>query len=233
MNLIDELLQRGAQWSISAKTRTQKEGVLALSRYLEVSIQLSAASQDVVLSEFNIHTTLSVEQMLAATLKKHAPQHPALLLWFKSKGNVPVKLQLTKKQLDEELGYAMHVGLRKLADSHCSVITWNALHHLHSDDRVALWDALRKTLEKQIKLQREAHKPVTRRILAEVIKNEAIKVLENLPGEWYKNGATRSRSEKFARSMMLGGCQITEMDEWMYGWLGYVLEDVEEDDAED
>jgi len=30
---------------------------------------------------------------------------------------------------------------------------------------------------------------------------------------------------------MEAACALTEIDEWMYGWLGYVLEEVEEVEA--
>ena len=156
---------------------------------------------------------LSVEHMLAVLMKTQLPDNPVLRAWLLSRGNVPVELQL--ESLDD-LAPAMHTGLRKLADSKQSIITWNALHHLHAQDRGAFWDAARQVVEAAF----AARRPPTRRTLAQALQQRLVELD-------YESGERRSPEEEFARRALHAGCALTGIDEWMWGWLGYVVKDRE------
>lgn len=46
--------------------------------------------------------------------------------------------------------------------------------------------------------------------------------------DWEGRDIERSRLERFALLAMHAACELTELDEWMWGWLGYVVEDLQE-----
>lgn len=165
------------------------------------------------------HQNNAPEYAIAGTLKALAPDHPGLLAWFDSHGNYPVHL---KEGVFECIPEAMHTALRKLADSKQSVITWNAIHQMKDSDCEALWNDVTECLTKAFE-----NKPNTnRRGLARSLQSV---VTESLERSFSDSRSTRTPAQSFALMAMSAACSLTEIDEWMYGWLGYVVEEAPED----
>lgn len=228
MNLLHELSRAGATWSLQndvqpvfpdAPDDTRRAHTLLLT------VRLTAEAAPLQ-QHFNVHTELTVEQMVAALLKKQARDHALLRAWLDSKGNVPVALDIPPEAF-EYIGEPMHTALRKLADSKASVVTWNSLHHMHSDDRVALWVAAGEVVKKAF----VDGKVPSRRNLAAALKERLLAVLDERRFAQLQDDAGRAvkrlPAEDYALLMMQTGCELTDIDEWMWGWLGYVVKDAE------
>lgn len=234
MNLLQELADTSMTWTLETSSRphplnpSRQQNTVLLS--VKPHQEAPAVGMHFALSGFG--ELPSLESMVVRWLKANMPDHPLLRAWFDSKGNVPVKLALSKEDL-QYIGYSMHTGLRKLADTTQSVITWNALHHMADEDRSALWTAVAEMVEKAFSTK----KLPTRRAVANKLREEVLRVLDTRDAPVYDAGDgrmekyKRTEGESFALRMMHQGCKLTGMDEWMWGWLGYVVEDVEDEQA--
>lgn len=225
MNLLHEIAKTGYTWTIA--NALQVDVVDEKRKRLSILLTVKDASGQSAEMHFPIHTDLTLERMVAVLMKKHFQKEPALRAWLDSKGNVPCKLTLTDEQLGEEVGYAVHVALRKLADSKQSVITWNAIHHLAPEDRGFLWKTCETILREQVLAKTKAP---TRRNVATAFRDALTEALNNRRYEQLKDErgreVKRSEAEAFALLMLIAGVELTDIEEWMWGWLGYVLEDV-------
>jgi hypothetical protein len=228
MELLSALAKTDLTWTLEKSSRPYEPNPKHTEHTAKLTV-IAAPGAEPVEMHFRCqqgYKPLSLEHMMAQLMKKHLKDHPVLREWLDSKGNVPVKLNLTDEDL-QYIGQPMHTGLRKLADSKQSVITWNALHHMHSDDRVALWVAAADVVRKAF----ADGKTPTRRNLATALKERIIVVLEEqrykeVTDERTNRPGKRSSQEEFAYRMFQAGVELTEMEEWMWGWLGYVVEDV-------
>ncbi len=222
MNLLRNLQSAGISWALCPSSKKMSPS----SKRESPTLKLEVAGEGRTLERhFHVETPLKTEQMLAVLLKEEWPDLPALREWLDSKGNVPVELEPSAM---ESIAECMHTALRKLADSKQSVITWNALHQMHYADRVAMWDALRKYLNEQF----AGGSSPTRRKLAQGLKEV---VISSLDEQLYvdpcnERGRTEKREphERFALLAMSAACELTDIEEWMWGWLGYVVKDKEE-----
>jgi hypothetical protein len=172
-------------------------------------------------------TGTPLEEMLRLAFKKHYPNHPLYLEWLERAGYAQVRFIENLK--DYEIGEIVHTALRKCADSKESVITWNAIHHMATDDVAALWAAIRAYLD------RFASAPsMERRELAEGLKKVVIECLEDRAALSLRSAGERRierlPAEAFALRMLTVGCEMTSIEEWMYGWLGFIVEEIEEDE---
>jgi hypothetical protein len=226
MNLVYELARTAFSWSLANSQESyevaHKPGTMRTRATMLMTV-IAEPGAVPVQHHFSVNSPLSIEHMLAHIMKAHFKEHPVLKAWLDSKGNVPVELE---PHALECVGEAMHTGLRKLADSKQSIITWNALHKLHPHDRVAIWETAAKVL-------REAFaegKPPTRRQLAKTLQAEIQKVTDELrwdkPRDEEGVEVERKPLQDFGLQMMYAGCALTDFDEWMWGWLGYVVKDV-------
>ena len=224
MHLFQALTDAAFTWSLENATRPLTSNPNRTQPTLLLKVVATPGAQALEM-HFPIHTEQSLEQMVVSLMKKHLPTHPLLRQWLDSRGNVAVQCLLKTDEDFDCIGVPMHTGLRKLADSKQSVITWNALHHLHSDDRVALWTAAAAVVREAF----ATGKTPKRRALAEALKNRIIEVSRGRRFATVNDdeGAEVKRKplEDFALLMFNVGCEMTDMDEWMWGWLGYVLED--------
>lgn len=230
--LLQELQKAGASWKIEPVV----EPVSPTSQHtcLYILATITKPDQTVIQHRFHRSITSGVEKMIAHLMKEQWRDGPGLQAWLESKGNVPVKLNANALDNLPEL---MHVALRKLADSKQSVITWNALHQMHSSDRAALWDAAQKTVSEafqsleQDPTQKPA-RPPTRRRLATTLKEAVIAALDECRSKDVRDAdgdpVRRKDRENFALLAMQAACELTDMDEWMWGWLGYVVDDADE-----
>jgi hypothetical protein len=222
MNLIQALANTPLRWTLEpVETLSPRDSRLPMLR-MTVTPEPGATQ---LVRDFRIGDARTPESMMALLMKEHMPKDPVLRKWLDSKGNVPVELE---HGAIENVAECMHTALRKLADSKQSCITWNALHHMHFSDRTVLWNAVRQVLT-------EAYapgKPVTRRHLGTMLRDKVIAITDELR---YKDevqddaGDTvkRKKLETFSLLMLHLGCEMTELEEWMWGWLGYVVKDVE------
>jgi hypothetical protein len=227
MNLLKALAETPLTWQLEKSSRPREPGSTSTlpTLLLTVVAQPGAAPLS---KHFPVYTDLSVEQMMAVLLKAQLRDNPVLVEWLASKGNEPVRLALSDDALDG-IGEPMHTALRKLADSTASVLTWNALHHVHTDDRVAVWAAAASVVRDAFA---NNGRP-TRRNLAASLKDHLITVLKSRPFEPVRDATgkaeTRTPAQDFALRTLWAGCELTDMDEWMWGWLGYVVEDMPEE----
>jgi hypothetical protein len=211
MSLVDELARTACQWKIEP----------AGSGRVTVSLRESARGPFVT-REFSTHREVTVENLLSTTLRRDLPLAPAYLAWRASCGAVPARFA---KGIEDWFAEAVHTGLRKLADTKQSVLTWNAIHHLATGDRIKLWTTISAVVE-----EAKAEDPTPTRLqVAQSLKERVCKTLRNLRDEVLENpgeiSCKRSQSEDFALLMLETGCELTSIEEWMSGWLGYLWAD--------
>jgi hypothetical protein len=208
MSLVDELARTACQWKIEP----------AGPGRVIVSLR-EGARGPLVTREFSTHREVTVENLLSTTLRRDLPLAPAYLAWRTSCGAIPARFA---QGIEDWFSEAVHTGLRKLADTKQSVLTWNAIHHLAAGDRIKLWTAIGAVVEEA---KAEAPAP-TRLQVAQSLKERVCKALRNLRDELLENpgepARKRSSSEEFALLVLETGCEMTSIEEWMSGWLGYL-----------
>lgn len=220
MNLIQALARTPLRWTLEcAETASTRNSVV-----MRMTV-IAEPGATPVTRDFALNNDLQPEGMMSLLLKQYLPKHPVLREWLDSRGNVPVELE---SEILDSVSECMHTALRKLADSKQSSIAWNALHHLHPSDWAALWDGVRQVLTDAY----APWKPVTRHALATALRDKVIAVTDErrfqtrVPddeGELVE----RKKLQSFSLLMLHLGCELTEMNEWMWAWLGYVVKDVE------
>ncbi len=225
-HLLQQLSRAGATWTLHPTIhRWTDEPTERSSLALRMTIDFGEG--DTCSWHFAAGATLTLEQMAAVTLKR-SPAHaklPLLQTWLRYKGNVPVKL--AHPQVLDCLPEAVHTALRKCADSKQSVISWNAIHHLHPLDLNALWTAIEQHLKQAVALPNGLS---NRRRLAQGLKDVVIQALDKryYAEELIRGPERRKDIETFALRALHAACELTELSEWMYGWLGFVFDDVPE-----
>lgn len=220
MNLLYELARAGIRWSITdAKAETSRG-----TPYNCLQANLVLEDCTTYTRKFNIYVEGGPEAMLSSVFYEHAPKHPVYQAWRRSRGVYRVKL--VEGVLDE-LGPAIHTALRKCADSKQSVITWNAIHYLHPFDWSTLLEGLRKGLAEYM-----AEKPRTWAQVGSFLRETTLAQLETLQYTNPQNdkGREEKRTEfqTYALRSFAAACHLTEKDEWVFGWAGYL---VTEDDS--
>jgi len=220
MNMLRVLADTPLRWSLTVQEVPYKDTDKTVPRQVLTVVRVPCAEP--VTMQFLPEARFTPDAMLAAFLAKHDPENPVLKQWHDSRGEMPVELE---PYALEELGGVMHTALRKLADSKQSVITWNALHHVHPDDRIRVWDAARDVLTEEF----GAGAPVIRRALAMALRDRIIRALDDAVLERVTDSdgkpEERTTAQEFALRMLSAGCEMTELEEWMWGWLGYVVKD--------
>lgn len=240
VQLLKDLKAAGITWNVrheiterQGRQRVIKESVLL------VSMTVPAEGGPVTYEEpMQLHWDCALDAALARLMRKHLKSSPIYRAWLDGHGNVPVKLV---DGILECVPEAVHTALRKLADGPSSVLTWNAIHHLHEYDRGQLWKCIEDLLKATYEAAATQGKQVQRRALAirlsEVVKATLEKCRyadrQAMLDEEGKPLRERSPAEKFALLTMTSGVDLTDMSEWMYGWLGYVVEDVPDASGED
>ena len=223
MHLLQALAQTPLRWTVEPVEIALTRGHSSIKARMTVTLAPGEAPQT---QDFPIYSSLTPEGMMALVLKKIDPKNPVLLQWLETKGNSPVALE---PDILDNVSECMHTALRKLADSKVSRITWHSLHHMHHADRVALWDGVRQVLTDAF----APGTPVTRRALAKALRDKVIAVTDECrfktevpdsEGEMVK----RKKLEEYSLLMMYTGCELTDLEEWMWSWLGYVVTDVEQ-----
>ena len=227
MNLLQALAKTPFRWSLEQSENETRPGSVNRVKTMLLTSLAEPGAQPVA-HHYRLDVDMTLEHMVAVQLKKHFKDNAVLHEWLDSKGNVPVELEAHAL---ESIGECMHTALRKLADSKQSVITWNALHHLHSADRIAFWTEAQRV----VSVAFEAKKPPTRRDLAKALQEALVKMANERRYAPIKDDdgddVKRKALQEFSLLMLGTGCEMTELDEWMYGWLGYVVKDVEVDDV--
>lgn len=218
MNLSHALLSTPLTWSVTHGEALSKRTGKSIP-VVTMKVVLNPGAEPVS-KHFSSYSPPTIDDMLAAILAKYDPANPCYIKWLAARGETPVALE---PGVMECLGEAMHRGLRKLADSKQSAITWNALHRVHPNDRGTVWKTAQEVLEKAF----ATGEPVTRRDLAcelrEAVENALDLAEMARPGN--ADGVSRSSEQHYALQTLLIGCQMTDIDEWMWSWLGYVVKD--------
>lgn len=223
MNLLQALAKTPLTWTLEKSSKPYEPNPQHTVDTMLLKV-VPEPGATLIEKHFRVSSNISVEHMMALLMKESLKDNDVLSDWLDSHGNVPVKLIISEENL-QYIGEPMHTGLRKLADSKESIITWNALHHLHPDDRVAVWVAAAELVKSAFSRE----KPPTRRNLAKSLKEKVIATLESQMDkarEKARTRKTRTDAELFALLMLTMGCHLTSMEEWMWGWLGYVVEDL-------
>lgn len=160
-----------------------------------------------------------LEEVLASILKVDFPKCEAYAKWCDRQGHQPVRLARNAMKCFDEL---IHAGLRKLTDTPESCINWKALCYLSEDDRTELFTATKTVIKELFKT---TPRP-SRRQVAERVKGIVHNILYNkLYNEHRNNKLTRRPAEVLALEMFLIGINMISLEEWMWGWLRFILED--------
>jgi hypothetical protein len=221
MHLLQALANTPLCWSVAPVEVALPRGHSGTKMRMTVTLAPGETPQFL---DFPIYGSHTPEGMMALVLKKVDPANPVLLQWLESKGNSPVALE---PDILESVSEAMHTALRKLASSKSSAITWHSLHHMHQADSVALWNGVRQLLTEMF----APGTPVTRRALAKALRDKVLAITDecrfklevpDAEGDLVK----RKKLEEYSLMMMHTGCGLTDLDEWMWSWLGYVVTDV-------
>lgn len=221
MHLIQSLARTPLRWTLECvEVLSPRNRAIPVMR-MTVTPEPGAASLS---RDFQVSGELTPQSMMSLLLKEHLPHNPVLREYLESKGNVPVEMEPGAMENISEL---MHTALRKLADSKQSNITWNALQHLHASDWTALWSAVREVLTDAF----ATGSPVLRRRLATALRDKVVAVTDELRHQEVPDEdgdmAKRKKLADFSLLMLNVGCELTELEEWMWGWLGYVVKDIE------
>jgi len=227
-DILGNLAASGATWTLTPVTFTPPHapGERPFKPRTVHQLTLTLPDGRVLEHRQSFHSELTLSQQMAVLLAKRAKDHPMLAQWYYSHGNYQVRLA---DGVLDNLGEAVHTALRKLADGKVSVITWRAIHALAPDDRGALWQAIRAYLEAAFNTSATRN----RRTLATGLQEHLVKFLDNRGHEPLmverpagcepRDRTNRTDAEKFALVALSAGASLTEIDEWMYGWLGYVV----------
>lgn len=223
MNLVSDLAQTPLRWTLEPSKNEMRPGS---GRFVPTNLLTVVLSpgETPVLKHFRAQSDFTLEQMLVSVLREHQKDNPLLKKWYLSKGNGPVALEPNAL---ESISECMHTALRKLADSKQSAITWNAIHHLHDSDSAELWKTAREAVTEAF----AGPKAPSRRQVAQLLRDKVCERLNALSNERIKDDegdlVERPRRYSFALLTMILGCELTELDEWMWGWLGYVVKDMD------
>ncbi len=225
MNILQALASTPLTWTLTSSSRPYAPNPkhTEQTQLLTVIPVPGAAPLE---RHFRVDSELSLGDMMVLLMKKHLPEHPVLRQWQDTKGQVPVRSLLTDEDSLEGIGEPIHTALRKLSQSKASVITWNALHHMHSDDRVAVWTAAADVMRAAFA---QGQQPL-RQDLAMQLRDKLVSVAEQRrygkPRDQDDREEERSEVETFALLMFVTGCEMTDLDEWTWDWLGWLVEDI-------
>jgi len=227
VNLVHALSKSSLRWTLqSADVPRPRGSGLVPGMILTVVPEPGAAP---LTRQFYSSDEVTLHQMLVLLLKEQLPAHPVLRQWLGSKGNALVELE--PHALDNISEY-MHTALRKLGDGPQSTLNWNALHALHPLDRQALWATARRVVA--VAFEKSAR--VNRRDLAIELRDQVIETLDECreggAGKSGDKAFTRTELQDFSLRALYAGCRLTELDEWVWTWLGYVVKDAAPASAE-
>lgn len=190
---------------------------------MQLQCTLKMADGATFVSNFPTSTELNHELMAVNTLRKNQASHPLYTQWLKQRGNHPT--QLVDGVL-ECLPEAIHTAMRKLCDSSQSVITWSAMYVLHAKDAKAFYASCKAFFEKM--MPQGTHE--NRRNLAIDFRAHVLAFLDDHIGEVRvqerKRESAGAHERLFALTALCAAFKLTDIDEWSWGVLGYVLEDV-------
>lgn len=218
MHFISALSAAGVTWTLEPSDMPHEVFPDRRLPSLKVSVVTEPGATP-IFKHFRATTQEPLESLVALTMKEHCPTHPVLQKWSASRGDVPVKLSVPVAEM-AYIGEPVHTGLRKLADSASSVITWNALHLMAADDRVALWQRVGFLLQEAFSKDAAP----SRRNVAERLRRGVTQFLKDR--RYASLTPARTPEQSFALLMMTAGCEVTDFEEWMWAWLGYVVEDL-------
>ncbi|MCC5611028.1 hypothetical protein LC612_30830 [Nostoc sp. CHAB 5834] len=224
MNLLRELMTAGHELTTSFVEVPSKRYPDRLHMAMELRLKLAPEGTELVHHAL-LGNQYSLQEMVVQLLTKEAPDHPILKAWWESKGRVPVRLV---KDALENLGYAMTVAQRKALQGPTSCITFNSLPLMHHLDRQALWDACRQSVEDSFKSPQPFLLDVANALQEAATGCLELRILAC-------SNVDRSSEQTYALQMMSLGTSMMDIQDWMYGWLAYTVEDVpqEERDTQD
>lgn len=233
MNIIRELHKLGITWTIGPvvdKIRPE-----SLSEKLCQQVTVTFPEGEPLVKRFTIDSgEPAVRLLLIQTIRDDERVKDLMRAWFDSRGNVPVRL--TPGMIEHGgVSELVHTALRKCASGPARSIVWNALHQLRSEDRIAFWSMVTKLLTDVFEA-RKGKTPPTRRQVASALKAAVLKHFDEMSYDTFENArgrrVTREPEERFALLAMHCACEATEGDEWVWGWLGYAVQDIDGESGE-
>ena len=218
MNVVSELARMGCVWYLETTELPAGDG-RKQGQVLRLILRHGKQGTPVA-RFFPSDSELSVEEMLVATLKEHLPAHPVLHAWHATKGHVPVELESGAL---ESLDGRIRASLQSQVNSRQSVITWNSLHLLHPEDVHAVYREIALILRVAFSSDRAP----TRIAVATVMRDALVALLQKRRREAGRKTALiqRDTTQELALRVLSAGCELTTIEEWMYGWLGYIVRD--------
>jgi hypothetical protein len=224
MNLVGELARTGAVWCLEPVDYTVHQGRRRPARVMQLRFRAGPHIHVPITKIFASDSDLSIETMLVATLREHVPSHPVLHAWYSAKGYIAVELEPHAR---DTVDGCVRAALRSQVDSKQSVLTWNALHLLHPEDASAVWDEIGLVLQAAFA---DGKKPL-RRALAKQVSEAIVTLLQKRrrmgTPDTTTAGVLRDELQEYALLNLLAGCELTSIEEWMWGWLGFLVKDTE------
>lgn len=231
MNFLVELQDAGISWTYVSALGKLRENSTTESPLMQLTVNFPGGEPIIRTYSAGNRTNHDVRYVLIEVLRNDLRVSSLMKKWFDSRGNIPVKLvdRLVEDSLVSEL---IHTALRKCASSSQSVITWNALHHMHPQDNHAFWRMCEATLLALV--NENTQKPITRRKLGIGFSQAVTDFLDRrryddlvIDGKVVE----RSSHHKYVLITMYAAVQLTEMDEWLWGWLSWVAVDLSDTPA--
>jgi hypothetical protein len=224
MHFFNELRKEGIHYAISdtfAKVREHSN-----SPSTAFSVKVCFPEGDPVEKSFTASRSENQDilNLLVAVLRKESRCAALMKRWFESRGHAPVRLV---EGILENIPTAVHTALRKCTDSRHSSILWNGIHVMHRADARAFWEVIASAIKKVFADCSEGVTP-TRWVVGMALKAAVIEFLDcRHMDDLVVSGKTleRTQEQRFVLISISAACALTEDDDWMWGWLGFVLED--------
>lgn len=231
MNFIQELMKLGMGYTL--EPRVAKLRPDSLKARPAVHVTISFPEGPVVERDFFAGDEVQIHALLVDTLRGEPRAASLLRRWFDFKGNVPVKMAegLLENDMVPEL---VHTALRKCASSKTSNITWNGLHRMHQRHRGDFWALVTRSLTEAFASTTNGAPP-TRRAVATKLRDDIATHFDEISFTHIARPSGRQvelePEDRFALIAFEAACALTTMDEWMWGWLGFAVEDIEPEAA--
>lgn len=209
MHLFNDLIKEGYQVGLGLSSKEFTGPCFV--------VQLTGPTGNTVQMSQTLYQDLDIKAALAKLCRKHFSSSVAYAEWKKSQGQVPVKLLPGALA---ELGCAVHTSLRKNVDTLNSAIAYNAIRELGREDLTVLWGACETLLVQLFKDEAHPTRAEVATEFARTVDDTVYALLDKRVDGESKENAVRD----LALRMLSISIKMTTPAEWMWGWLGFVLE---------
>lgn len=168
-----------------------------------------------------------VKDLLIRTMRDDPRAADIMRKWFAHHGNVPVVLTPALAELGN-FSEVIHTAMRKACQSVQANLIRKAIHDLARQDCRDFWSVCKSTI---LAALADPRKPPTRRQVADQLRAAILEFFDERDVQYIlADGKKTERNalQRLAFQTIEAGCRLTEIDDWMWGWLaeGFVLNDI-------